>query len=162
MTAKFSASADGTKVTIGTVAEDALQIDATAKIIKALPPYAQSFDTLKNTAGVTAMTVNASGKVTLNQMPNVVAFATCDGTGAGLIIANGISATSRPATGEFHFTLSVAQPDNNYAVFATVQSTSRSLLAQVFSKSTTEFVVLTTNNSAVDTNPQILSVMVMR
>jgi hypothetical protein len=40
MTAKFTASADGTKVTIGTAAEDALQIDATAKIIKALAPYA--------------------------------------------------------------------------------------------------------------------------
>ena len=40
MTAKFSASSDGTKVTIGTAAEDALQIDATAKTIKALAPYA--------------------------------------------------------------------------------------------------------------------------
>jgi hypothetical protein len=39
MTAKLSASADGTKVTIGTAAEDALQIDATAKTIKALAPY---------------------------------------------------------------------------------------------------------------------------
>ena len=39
MTAKFSASADGTKVTIGTAAEDALQIDATAKTIKAVSPY---------------------------------------------------------------------------------------------------------------------------
>ena len=39
MTAKFSASADGSKVTIGTAAEDALQIDATAKTIKALAPY---------------------------------------------------------------------------------------------------------------------------
>jgi len=40
MTAKFSASADGSKVTIGNAAEDALQIDATAKTIKALAPYA--------------------------------------------------------------------------------------------------------------------------
>ena len=39
MTAKLTASADGTKVTIGTAAEDALQIDATAKTIKALAPY---------------------------------------------------------------------------------------------------------------------------
>jgi len=39
MTAKLSASADGTKVTIGTAAEDALQIDATEKTIKALAPY---------------------------------------------------------------------------------------------------------------------------
>lgn len=39
MTAKFTASADGTKVIIGTAAEDALQIDATAKTIKAVSPY---------------------------------------------------------------------------------------------------------------------------
>jgi len=39
MTAKIKADASGTKVTIGTAAEDALQIDATAKIIKALAPY---------------------------------------------------------------------------------------------------------------------------
>jgi len=40
MTAKLTASADGTKDTIGTGAEDALQIDATAKTIKAISPYA--------------------------------------------------------------------------------------------------------------------------
>lgn len=39
MTAKLTASADGTKVTIGNAAEDALQIDATAKIIAAVSPY---------------------------------------------------------------------------------------------------------------------------
>jgi hypothetical protein len=39
MTAKITADATGTKVTIGTAAEDALQIDATAKTIKALAPY---------------------------------------------------------------------------------------------------------------------------
>ena len=39
MTAKLTASADGSKVLIGTAAEDALQIDATAKTIKALSPY---------------------------------------------------------------------------------------------------------------------------
>ena len=42
MTAKFSASSDGTKVTIGNAAEDALQIDSTAKTIKALAPYVLS------------------------------------------------------------------------------------------------------------------------
>ena len=35
MTAKFSASSDGTKVTIGSAAEDALQIDSVAKTILA-------------------------------------------------------------------------------------------------------------------------------
>jgi hypothetical protein len=40
MTAKITADATGTKVTIGTAAEDALQIDATAKTISALAPYA--------------------------------------------------------------------------------------------------------------------------
>jgi len=39
MTAKFSASADGSKVTIGNAAEDALQIDATAKTIAVLGTY---------------------------------------------------------------------------------------------------------------------------
>ena len=39
MTAKLNASADGTKVTIGTSAEDALQIDTTAKTIAALAGY---------------------------------------------------------------------------------------------------------------------------
>jgi hypothetical protein len=39
MTAKLTASADGSKVLIGTAAEDALEIDATAKTIKALSPY---------------------------------------------------------------------------------------------------------------------------
>ncbi len=44
MTAKITADASGTKVTIGTAAEDALQIDATAKTIKALSPYKLSAD----------------------------------------------------------------------------------------------------------------------
>jgi hypothetical protein len=39
MTAKLTASADGSKVLIGTAAENALEIDATAKTIKALSPY---------------------------------------------------------------------------------------------------------------------------
>lgn len=39
MTAKITADASGTKVTIGTAAEDALEIDATAKTVKALAPY---------------------------------------------------------------------------------------------------------------------------
>lgn len=57
MTAKFSASADGTKVNIGTAAEDALQIDSTAKIIKALAPYTMAPGSYANdsaaaTAGV--------------------------------------------------------------------------------------------------------------
>jgi hypothetical protein len=40
MTAKITADATGTKVNIGNAAEDALQIDSTAKTIKALAPYA--------------------------------------------------------------------------------------------------------------------------
>ncbi len=39
MTAKITADATGTKVTIGTAAEDALEINATAKTIAALAPY---------------------------------------------------------------------------------------------------------------------------
>jgi len=39
MTAKLTASADGSKVLIGTAAEDALEIDATTKTVKALAPY---------------------------------------------------------------------------------------------------------------------------
>ena len=39
MTAKITASADGTKVNVGTAAEDALQIDATAKTIKGINNY---------------------------------------------------------------------------------------------------------------------------
>jgi microcystin-dependent protein len=39
MTAKLTASADGSKVIIGTAAEDALQIDEIDKTIKALAPY---------------------------------------------------------------------------------------------------------------------------
>jgi len=39
MTAKITASADGTKVLIGTAAEDALQIDVTAKTITPVAPY---------------------------------------------------------------------------------------------------------------------------
>jgi len=39
MTAKLTASADGSKVLIGNAAEDALEIDATAKTIAALAPY---------------------------------------------------------------------------------------------------------------------------
>lgn len=39
MSAKITADATGTKVTIGNAAEDALQIDATAKTIKAVSPY---------------------------------------------------------------------------------------------------------------------------
>ena len=39
MTAKFSASSDGTKVNIGNAAEDGLQIDSTAKTISAVAPY---------------------------------------------------------------------------------------------------------------------------
>lgn len=50
MTAKFSASSDGTKVNIGNAAEDALQIDSTAKTIKALAPYTFSGLTAVNTS----------------------------------------------------------------------------------------------------------------
>jgi len=39
MTAKLTASADGSKVLIGTAAEDALEIDSVAKTVKALSPY---------------------------------------------------------------------------------------------------------------------------
>jgi microcystin-dependent protein len=39
MTAKISASPDGTKVLIGTATEDALQIDSVAKTVGALAPY---------------------------------------------------------------------------------------------------------------------------
>ncbi len=39
MTAKITASADGTKVLIGTAAEDALQIDNGAKTVSPVPPY---------------------------------------------------------------------------------------------------------------------------
>jgi len=39
MSAKLTASADGTKVLLGTAAENALQIDSTAKTIAALAPY---------------------------------------------------------------------------------------------------------------------------
>lgn len=42
MTAKFSASADGTKVYLGNASEYALELDATAKLIKAVAPYAFS------------------------------------------------------------------------------------------------------------------------
>lgn len=40
MTAKFSASADGTKVYVGNASENALEIDATGKTIKPVAPYA--------------------------------------------------------------------------------------------------------------------------
>lgn len=40
MTAKITADATGTKVLIGVAAEDSLQIDGTAKTVKALAPYA--------------------------------------------------------------------------------------------------------------------------
>jgi Chaperone of endosialidase len=54
MTAKLTASADGTKVTIGTAAEDALQIDATAKTIAAVSPYVMQ--TVAPTAAGTSFT----------------------------------------------------------------------------------------------------------
>lgn len=40
MTAKFSASADGTKVYLGNASENALEIDATTKLILPVSPYA--------------------------------------------------------------------------------------------------------------------------
>ena len=39
MTAKFSASADGTKVYLGNASEYALELDATGKLIKPVAPY---------------------------------------------------------------------------------------------------------------------------
>lgn len=39
MTAKFTASSDGSKVLIGNAAEDALEIDSVAKTVKVLSPY---------------------------------------------------------------------------------------------------------------------------
>ena len=70
MTAKFSASADGTKVTIGTAAEDALQIDATAKTIKAVAPYSlqpsgPAFSAYLN-ATTQAVPINTPTKVNLD------------------------------------------------------------------------------------------------
>lgn len=44
MTAKITASADGTKVVIGSASEDALQIDTTANTINALAPYTIGMD----------------------------------------------------------------------------------------------------------------------
>ena len=57
MTAKITANVAGNLVTIGTAAEDALQIDSTAKIIKALAPYTMAPGSYANdsaaaTAGV--------------------------------------------------------------------------------------------------------------
>jgi len=46
MTAKLTASADGSKVLIGTAAENALEIDATTKTIKALSPYLFNVDNM--------------------------------------------------------------------------------------------------------------------
>ena len=85
MTAKFSASADGTKVTIGTAAEDALQIDATAKTIKALAPYnivnTQSLVSFNNTQreGGTPYT-NTTGQTIM-----VMATLTASAAGASII-----------------------------------------------------------------------------
>lgn len=58
MTAKFSANADGTKVTIGNAAEDALQIDSTAKTIKAVAPYTMTPGPL---AGLSLASVPSGG-----------------------------------------------------------------------------------------------------
>ncbi len=63
MTAKLSASADGTKVTIGTAAEDALQIDATAKTIAALAPYLLKGDIQEQNLAANGYVKLASGLI---------------------------------------------------------------------------------------------------
>ena len=61
MTAKFSASADGTKVNIGNAAEDALQIDSTAKTIKAVAPYTMAPGSYANDSAAAAAGVPVGG-----------------------------------------------------------------------------------------------------
>lgn len=70
MTAKISASLDGTKVNIGTAAEDALQIDATAKTIKPVSPYVMSGNgpafMARKTGSSQSVSIGTYTKVTLN------------------------------------------------------------------------------------------------
>jgi hypothetical protein len=63
MSAKITADATGTKVTIGTAAEDALQIDATAKTIKALAPYLLKGDIAAQGLAETGYVKLASGLI---------------------------------------------------------------------------------------------------
>lgn len=65
MTAKLTASADGSKVLIGTAAEDALQIDATTKTVKALSPYTLAGNGPAFSAYATAATPIPNGVATV-------------------------------------------------------------------------------------------------
>jgi hypothetical protein len=64
MTAKLAASADGTKVNIGTSAEDILQIDTTAKTIKPLGSYKMAGNGPAFIARKTATQTIVSGALT--------------------------------------------------------------------------------------------------
>ena len=61
MTTKLTSSSDGSKIRIGTAAEDALEIDATAKTIKALAPYQMAGNGPAFSAYDTPLTSIASG-----------------------------------------------------------------------------------------------------
>jgi len=64
MTAKLTASADGSNVLIGTAAENALEINATTKVVKALAPYSLAGNGPAFSAtGSGGMTVNVEAKV---------------------------------------------------------------------------------------------------
>ena len=65
MSAKITASADGTTVTFGTAAENALQINATAKTIKPVSPYqmAGNGPAFRATGATVAPVVNVLAKV---------------------------------------------------------------------------------------------------
>jgi hypothetical protein len=64
MTAKLGASTDGTKVTLGTSAEDILQIDTTAKTIKPLGSYKMAGNGPAFIARKTASQTIVSGEIT--------------------------------------------------------------------------------------------------
>lgn len=63
MTAKIKADASGTKLTVGTAAEDALEIDSTAKTIKPVSPYAFSGE---QKGGTTAPAAGQVGELLTN------------------------------------------------------------------------------------------------
>lgn len=102
MTAKLSASADGTKVLLGTAAEDALQIDVTAKTVSPVTPYSFSGNSPSFVVG----------QVTLTNFPDGVQTKVLFGSivrSVGNAYDPGESRFIAPKTGMYAFSWAVGQ-----------------------------------------------------
>lgn len=177
MTAKFSASADGTKVYVGNTSENALEINATGKTIKAVAPYAIQGQSAANTP------FTPSGNIAANNVQSAIAeldsekaplnkgvFASVVFVGNGpngpcaVGASQGVANVTKTGTGAYDVYFSAAQPNNEYVIIAVCDANGPAFLALPFinNSDTTKAGILTYNNAGVLTDATRVHVMINR